>query len=483
MSDSKVSKSALFGIRKMFVVTLVTGVLGICTPQYFNYPLLAVFLPLGCMVLYTGFGYARSVDSVFLEQFADSVYYLGFLFTLVALVVSLYFYQGDTLESGVLVANFSLALLTTITGLAVRIYINNFQIEVQGVERQVMSAVEQAANDLVKKSKLISMQLDVSHQETQAAIRASVEHAAEGMYQTALTVDKYAKSSSESLHKNMLAMNHTAEHALAAFEEKLRNIKLPDEIFAEQLNPPLDRLVHRLNESQILLKELNIQQSSVSQSAQTIVESMGRTVTEVDILAQSINLFNTKLNANIQLNDEFLKVVKQMTSLSKNTAQVSDNLVQQSEQSHLLLNNLSRLASAIDILPADMEKMSVKLAASSAQVSTVFQSIADQSQAGVRIGRDLQEIAQALSGTRETVKQISDFSVHVISSFKRLETFNQLIEHHTQLLEQMGQVARTDIDLAKQHKTEMAEILQQSRASLALIQQSIVANASKAEEG
>ena len=129
MSDSKLKQSALFGIRRIFVFALVGGVLGVCVPQYFNYPLFAIFLPLGCMVLYTGFGYAHSVDSIFLEQFADSVYYLGFLLTLVALVVSLYFYQGDTLDSGVLVSNFSLALLTTIFGLTVRIYVNNFQID------------------------------------------------------------------------------------------------------------------------------------------------------------------------------------------------------------------------------------------------------------------------------------------------------------------------------------------------------------------
>jgi len=482
MSDSRIKQSALLGIRRMFVLTLVGGVLGVCLPQYFNSPLLAVFLPLGFMVLYAGFGYARSVDSPFLEQFADSVYYLGFLLTLVALVVSLYFYQEDTLDSGLLVANFSLALLTTIFGLAVRIFINNFQIEVRGAERHIMSGVEQAANELVKKAKLISMQLDVSHQETQSAIRASVEHAAEGMHQTALTVDKYAKSSAESLHKNMLAMNKTAENALITFEANLLNIKLPDEIFAEQFNPPLDRLTQRLNESQILLKELNVQQSSISQSTQGIVESMGKTVTEVDILSQSINLFNNKLNNSTQLNDDFVKVVKEMSSLSKNTAQISENLVQQSEQSALVLNNFSRLAVAVDTLPDDMEKMSNRLTASSAQVSAVFQTLGEHTQSGTKIGQDLLDIAQALSNTRETVKEISDFSVHVISSFKRLETFNQLIEQHTELLQNMGQVAQVDINLAKQHQIEMAKILQQSRDNVLLMQQTLVLAESNAAD-
>lgn len=463
MSEDKLKQKSLANIRKMFVWALIVGVLGVCLPQYFNYPQLAIFLPLICMFLYAGFGYSYSVGSLFLEQFADSVYYLGFLLTLVALVVSLYFYQGDTLESGLLVANFSLALLTTIFGLAVRIYINNFQIDVDGAERHIMSGVELAANDLVKKAKLISMQLDVSHQETQAAIRRSVDQAAEGMYQTALTVDKYARTSSETLHNNMLEMNQTMAKAVSTFEQNLLSIKLPDEIFAEQLNVPLDRLVHRLNESQILLKELNVQQSSISQSAQGIVESMGNTVAEVDILGHSMGLFNNKLNANTKVNDELVKVIKEMSSLSKSTAQITENLEQQSEQSTLVLNNFT------------------KLAQSSEQMTGVFESIGTSSHAGARIGDDLQDIAIALANTRETVKQISGFGIHVISSFKRLETFDQLIEHHTQLLKNMGEVAQMDIDLARQHKMEMAEVLQQSRESLLLIQQSIAATSQQAE--
>mgnify|MGYP000553574454 CR=1 FL=1 len=455
MTEGSFKQSSLLGIRKMFVVALIAGVLGICLPQFFAYPEYAVVLPLLAMVLYTGYGYALSADSIFIEQFADSVYYLGFLLTLVALVLSLYFYQGDTLDSGLLVANFSLALLTTIFGLAVRIYINNFQIEVHGAERHVMSGVEQAANELVKKAKLISMQLDVSHQETQAAIRQSVEHATEGMYQTALNVDKHAKISSETLHKNMQHMNQTVVDAVATLQKNLLNIKLPDEIFSEQLTAPLDRLVHRLNESQLLLKELNVQQSSISQNAQGIVEKMGNAMTEVEILAHSMDLYNNKLNANTKINDDLGRAIKEMSLLSKSTAQITENLERQSDQSTLVLNNFSKLAN------------------SSGQMSGIFESIGVSSQVGVKIASDLDDISTALANSRETVKEISSFGIHVISSFKRMETFNQIIDEHTQLLKSMGDVAKTDIDLAKQYKTEMASVLQQSRESLALMQQGL----------
>lgn len=473
MSDVNLNQGLLRGIRKMFVFSLVSGVISICLPQYLEIPQLAVILPLVCMVIYTKVGYSHSVDTSFVEQFADSVYYLGFLLTLVALVVSLYFYQGDTLESGLLVSNFSLALLTTIFGLAVRIFINNFQIDIHGAERHIMSGVEQAANELVQKAKLISMQLDVSQQETQIAIKRSIEQAAEGMYKSNLIVDKYARTSSEMLHKSIHAISQTSLNASKLLEKNLLDIKLPDEIFVEQLNVPLTLLANRLSESNILFKELNAQQTVVAERVNDITRAMGKTVAEVDILAHSINLFNDKLNVNIEINDNFVKVVKEISELSKNTAKISENLEQQSEKSGLVLENFVKLADATTTLPAEMEAMSDKLVTASAQVTATFQAIGDSTQSGEKIADDLQGISSALANTRETVKEISDFGVHVISSIKRLETFNQIIEKHTLLLENMAEIAQTDIDLAKQHKNEMADILHQSRKSLLLMKQGI----------
>lgn len=486
MSFQTQDQALIRDVRKMFVAALAGGILGVCLPQYFNTPLLAVVLPLSCMILYTWFGYFYSVDSSFIEHFADSVYYLGFLLTLVALVISLYFYQSDTLEAGLLTANFSLALITTIFGLAVRIIINNFQVDLNSIERRMMTEVEHAANDMIRKAKLISMQLDVSHQETQIAIKKSIDVAAEGMQQTAQSIDQYAQARSDALLKHTQKINQTIVRTVSAFEESMQNIKLPAEVFADKLNVPMDRLIKRLDETQILLKELNIGQGKISQSTQGIVASMAKSVVEVDILAQSISVFNDKLYANTRVNEDFTRVVKEISSLSEKICSISENLEQQTEQSGLAMQNFTKVVSAVNSLPDDIETLSLRLGQSSEHVSTTFQSIAANTEAGVQIGQDLQEISDALSNTRETVKQISDFGIHVTSTFKRLETFNQLMEDHTQLMTDMGGVAQLDINLAKKHQLEMAEILKQSRQSLAQMQRDTAGgnnNASKQSQG
>ncbi|MBE0472134.1 MAG: hypothetical protein IBX55_21830 [Methyloprofundus sp.] len=400
------------------------------------------------MIIYTWVGYLHSVDSAFIEQFADSVYYLGFLLTLVALVVSLYFYQSDSLEASLLTANFSLALMTTIFGLAVRIFINNFQLDLNSIERQVMSEVEHAANELVRKAKLISMQLDVSHQETQIAIQQSIEQAAEGMQKMASLMEKNTQASNIALQNNIQTTHQTITNVVDVFAKNIQKIKLPEEIFAEKLSIPLERLLIRLDETQVLLKEVNIGQGKISQSTQSIVSGLSSAVAEVDILAKTISVFNDKLYANTKVNDDFARVVKEIASLSERTIGISANLEQQTEQSALAMQNFTKLVGAVNLLPEHLDIMSSKLKQSSEQVFSAFQAIADNTHAGAKIGSDLQEIAHALTNTRDTVKQISDFGVHVTSTFKRLENFNKLMEQHIQLMADMGGVAQADIDLA-----------------------------------
>ena len=137
-SSSNHHAEYVLDIRKIFLGALAFGVVGIVLPQSFGYNFLSVVIPLALMAIYAGIGYHRGKDSPFLEQFADSVYYLGFLFTLIALVVSLYHYRSDSMALDAIIANFSLALTTTIFGLAVRIYINNFQVDLRSAERQML---------------------------------------------------------------------------------------------------------------------------------------------------------------------------------------------------------------------------------------------------------------------------------------------------------------------------------------------------------
>ena len=112
--------------RRLFVVALAVGSVSMAFGIVFEgwvSVCMTVLMPLTMMAFYAWASYRADASSVLTTEFADSLYYLGFLFTLVALGCSLL--SIDTASSGAaidgVIYRFGVALLTTIVGLAARI--------------------------------------------------------------------------------------------------------------------------------------------------------------------------------------------------------------------------------------------------------------------------------------------------------------------------------------------------------------------------
>ena len=106
----------------LFVVCILLGVIAIIGATFIENIWVNIGVPLGIMAYYT-YSIRQDVDEVLSdEQKADSVYYMGFIFTLVAMTASLVaLAESEEIRFNTIVANFGLALATTIVGLTVRI--------------------------------------------------------------------------------------------------------------------------------------------------------------------------------------------------------------------------------------------------------------------------------------------------------------------------------------------------------------------------
>ncbi len=82
------------------------------------------------------------------EAAGDSVYYLGFLFTLVSVGVALYYFSTDPAQTAAFVANFGIALLTTIAGLSLRVLLAQEQQHPADVEASARLDLARAAHEL-----------------------------------------------------------------------------------------------------------------------------------------------------------------------------------------------------------------------------------------------------------------------------------------------------------------------------------------------
>jgi len=117
-------------IKYLFLIALVLGVIFIVIGGFDNKPYLSVILTVITMISYFLIG-QKIVERELLtnEQFADSNYYLGFLFTLVSLASSLYILSSGDMKGGLLtslIGQFGISISTTIVGLSLRIYLLSF---------------------------------------------------------------------------------------------------------------------------------------------------------------------------------------------------------------------------------------------------------------------------------------------------------------------------------------------------------------------
>ena len=116
------SESKPLSPTNLFGFSLIGGIASIFFGTYISSWVFNIAVPIGIMLYYSYTINKDTSDILSIEQKADSVYYMGFILTLVAMTSSLIaLAYDDELRFNAIVINFGLALATTILGLAIRI--------------------------------------------------------------------------------------------------------------------------------------------------------------------------------------------------------------------------------------------------------------------------------------------------------------------------------------------------------------------------
>jgi hypothetical protein len=187
-------------VQKLFAVVLVLKVLSSGLGWWLGMPWsLGFALPLALMVLYIGAGLGRRRDDVTDEKFADSCYYLGFIFTITSIIFSLFDLPriGTQLES--IAVRFGAAMVSTVLGLGVRVYLVSF-------ERDAADAFREAEEAVIDASRRFTGQLGI---------------ALERLRDFESEVDLAAKASMERVNLQMEALGRDHGTRLAAFFDDL----------------------------------------------------------------------------------------------------------------------------------------------------------------------------------------------------------------------------------------------------------------------
>lgn len=279
-------KNFLFRGKPLFMFSVLAGSLSIFASEPFGSPwIFGVIIPLSLMLFYLFVGLNGFVDTIDTETFADSVYYMGFLLTLISLSAALYYLRNDDLTLSLLVTKFGLALLTTILGLAVRVTLVNFQIKgsqaKQYAEERLSSSVERFANDLDLTCDKLEILLQGSIEKVEAtatAVQGASDQAAAAIVQSSDTnqskLNEMYQVMSEQWTNSVKDVSSTMERELSSsvtnaaqhieglgkkVEEELSNFKIDEDVLSKALDQPLNDLAHTIRTARILLaKEYNL---------------------------------------------------------------------------------------------------------------------------------------------------------------------------------------------------------------------------------
>jgi hypothetical protein len=169
-------------------------------------------VPLVLMAIYFLASIALAGFRLHNEQAGDNLYYMGFLFTLSSLGVSLYLFAGET-SIETIVRNFGIAVTSTIAGVTLRILFNQMRRDPIDIERS-------ARHELAEMTRRVRTELDTSAREFANYRRVSNQMLTEGFEE----IGRQAEKNGEEIRKVIEAISKEAIIPIQEAATKLSSI-------------------------------------------------------------------------------------------------------------------------------------------------------------------------------------------------------------------------------------------------------------------
>lgn len=347
ITSREVDMKSLFAVSIQRLFLLIIGLkiisslasLALTNSLDFVFWIFAIIIPIALIALYVHVGVNRTDRTLTDEKFADTCYYLGFIFTITSIVISLFGLEEIESNFSQIAFRFGAAMVSTLIGLIARVYLVSFKVDsnsafdsaedalIRGsqafvaklgaasdqyaqfesrvtastnlVEEHVRARIERVSMEY---SKQLQSHFDTQQQELSRLINAAMEKMVEATASMTGAVDPLRERVTQ-------ATDALAVH-LAKFQEdmgqKLLTIKFPDDYFSDRLAKPVSELSEELG-------KVTAQVGEVANEVKNSSAALGRALTSLNKKIETGESNLTAIEAVIQTSSEAV------TTAAKNT--------------------------------------------------------------------------------------------------------------------------------------------------------------------
>ncbi len=391
----------------------------------FGSTLLNMFAPAGHLlasgfVVATMFGYyfwMPRLDPMLRDsqQFADSLYYMGFLFTLVSLTISLLLYTRDPSLVQRLIGQNGIALVSTIVGLTLRVWLRQFVVpapeRVAEAQKRLAASCEKLAHRVEATTATIAGVVEAFADRVKAIdidsgmIRNRIDQAFEGADEALRAV----VGSLEGVNSALDAVDIPS----GIIRERLETIDVPDDIVRqklEELDVPPGILREKLDAIEIPEGVIREKLEAVEAPPGILREKLATTLSGVDRAIDRSERGLTRLATHVESTGTAVEGIAQRLieiDVPKNVVQESINAAMRGTTSALADANvaLKALEGSLSALGGRLDHIDLPLREKIEAVDVPRDAIAEKIQAvDVPSGLLREKIEESLEGLEGAVR-------------------------------------------------------------------------------
>lgn len=382
-------------IQKLFIVTIVLKVTASGLGWLLGDPwMLGFTVPLLIMAAYILIGFRREDSEVSDEKFADTCYYLGFIFTISSIIFSLFDLPNIGTKLSEIAVRFGAAMVSTVFGLVVRVYLVSFK-------RDIADAVEAAEDSLIDAASKFRDQLmlvveqlkDFEHKVDEAArgtvhrvetqIEAVSQQYAENLdslftairtnyaetnnslleelkkanIRVTTSLDMYAKT----MNGNIASIEQRVQAFADAINTHLQNTAFPDDFFASRLQGPLAAMTANVESVSHGIKSIAGEVHEANTALTLVTKNLKTKVTQAEkSVGTIVSVADNQLQILAQLERQqggMQAIADSMERMAQTLTQVTGGLTTQSEYAA----NLTQSINSLQHLPTSMSNLSQTL--------------------------------------------------------------------------------------------------------------------------